>query len=152
MPSSVRDLEIRELKPEEYPLLAKVGLFEQTGLPSLEQSKVIVGITSDKQIAAYWIVFDAVHVEPLWIRDDYRKNPGVGRRLWTAVQKVLLECKVKMAFAMIADGDAAINLPQATRLGFQRVPGQLYYIEVKPDEVKALDDAPPEMDPPVVRH
>lgn len=142
---SLKDLEIRELEPREYALLGKVGMFEQMGLPDMAHAKAVVAITKgpSPEIVAYWIIFDAVHVEPLWVKEEYRKamGLGLGRRLWGVVQKILVDCGINLAFAIIADQDAAVNMPYATRLGFKRIPGQPFFVEVKP-----LSEEKPEED------
>lgn len=125
---------IRELPPAEYERLRGVGLFEIFALPNMEHTIPIVGQNARTgEIEAYWLVFDAVHVEPLWIAEKHRKKAGFARRLWGAVQSALVARNVPIAFACIADNDAAQNLPQATRLGFKKIPGSLYFVEVKPE-------------------
>lgn len=130
---------VRVLPPEEYHLLQGVHLFAHLPLPDREHFiPVVVQEVKSSRIVGYWFVFDAVHVEPLWIDEEYRKRPGIARRLWKGVQAELERVGAPMAFACIADQDAAQNLPQATRLGFRRVPGGLYFIEVRPENAEEV--------------
>jgi hypothetical protein len=129
---------VRDLPAEEFHRLQGIGLFEIYDLPNMQHSRAVVGEEvypdGSHKIVAYWLVFDAVHVEPLWIHPDHRKKPGFARRLWKGVQDVLVATGVPIAFACIADNDAAENLPQALRLGFKKIPGSLFFIEVRPED------------------
>lgn len=124
---------IRTLGPEEYSKLEGIGLFNIFNLPNMEHC---IPVVAEKQpsgkIVAYWLVFDAVHVEPLWIDEEHRNKPGLARRLWKTVQDVLVAKQVPVAFACIGSGDMAANLPMATRLGFKKLQADLFFIEVKP--------------------
>lgn len=129
------ELVVRELPPEEFDLLLQSPLFQQFGLPNLQHTRVVVAQeVGTGKLAAYWMIYDAVHVEPLWIDDQHRKRPGLARQLWGGVQRVLEQTDANTAYATIADQDMAMNLPQATRLGFKKVPGALFYITVKGSE------------------
>lgn len=121
---------VRELPPEEWAKVAHLEPFLTAGLPSPEHSRIIVA-EQEGVIVAFWGLFTAVHVEPLWIREDHRQRPGLVRRLWAAVVTTLRSAQVGTAFACIADADAARNIPLALRHGFARVPGDLYVVRVK---------------------
>jgi hypothetical protein len=126
------EIVVRELPPAEFPLLLASPLFQHFGLPDLTHTRAIVAQEAGSgKLVAYWLIFDAVHVEPLWIAEEHRKRPGLARRQWKGVQDVLVETGTPTAYAMIAENDMAANLPQATRLGFRKVPGQLFFIDVK---------------------
>ena len=81
-------------------------------------------------IVAYWGIFTAIHIEPLWIHPDYRSRAGLVRRLWTEVTATLQAANVRTAFACIADVDAAKNVPLALRHGFTRIQGDLYFVRI----------------------
>lgn len=135
--ATIGEVVIREITPEEYGALAGLGLFQQFAVPPPDQSRCVVAQrVSDYKIVAYWFVFQAIHVEPLWIDPEYRKRPGLIRRLWTGVQEVLEDVFSKLglrpvAFCVIGDASAANVLPYATRLGFKRVPGSLFFVDVR---------------------
>ncbi len=126
-----REVIIRELGPDEVHLLYTLPPFNVEGVPAFGHSRVIVG--QDKEtgaIVAYWFIFDAVHVEPVWIDFNFRKRPGLIRRLWGKVREVLEESKVPGAFAMVDNAAVMPNASQAVRLGFKRLPGELYYLRL----------------------
>lgn len=126
------NVSVRVLDPSEYHLLAYLPPFNTEGIPNFGHTTVVVMEDNEVgRIVGYWMLFDAVHVEPLWIHEDYRKRPGVGRRLWRKVRDILVGANVPGAFAMILDHDAVPNVSMAKRLGFTKIEGELYYIRVK---------------------
>ena len=133
--TTVTDLmaQVRELPPEEWPRLAPYPPFNR-GLPNPEHSRIIVAELGGPggELVAYWGIFTAVHVEPLWIHPDHRRRPGLIRRLWLTVRQTLLDSGVLTAFAAIADRDAAQNIPLAMRIGFDRFAGDLYFVQLQP--------------------
>jgi hypothetical protein len=122
---------IREMRESEYPLLATVPPFDREGIPNFGHSRVIVAQKhATGQVVGYWIIFDAIHIEPLWVAPSHRKNPGLLRRMWFGVKRVLCEVSAKRAFAIILDADADENLPQTMRMGFRKLPGSLYFVDI----------------------
>lgn len=131
MPASQTSLPtVRELPWEEWGKVAHLEPFASQGLPAPEHSRIIVA-EQEGTIVAYWGLFSAIHVEPLWIHPDHRKRPGLVRRLWLAVVETLRGAGVRTAFACIADVDAAQNVPLALRHGFVRIQGDLYFVQIK---------------------
>lgn len=134
---------IRELHPAEMPQLIELGLFADMGMvPDMSHARVIVaqeapldeaGNPRAGKLCAYWVVFDAVHVEPLWIAPEHRNRPQVARGLWDGVREILSQTGAPMAFACIGDADLPGNEVLVRKLGFSRVPGQLFFVEVKED-------------------
>ena len=122
---------VRELKPAEFYKLATLPPFNTDGIPAFGHTRVLVAETENKTIVGYWIIFDAVHVEPVWVAEEYRKRPGLARRGWKKVWEMLSSANVPYAFATILDRDAMPNESLALRLGFTRLPGALYCIRVK---------------------
>lgn len=125
------DLVVRELLPEELDALTTVPPFDEIGLGAGDRDKVrVVGAVRAGKLVAYWMLFDAVHVEPLWISPEERGNPTLARQLWAQVRGILDACKVPLAFAIIGDGALSTNAPMAARLGFKPMPGNLFYLLV----------------------
>ena len=125
-----REVVIRELGPDEVHLLYTLPPFNVQGVPAFGHSRVVVAQDVESgQIVGYWFVFDAVHVEPLWVDPDHRRG-GVASRLWSKVMDILTESKVPGAFLMV-DHDAVLpTATQAMRKGFKRLTGDLYYLRV----------------------
>jgi ribosomal protein S18 acetylase RimI-like enzyme len=126
---------VRDLPAEEWEKLRAFEPWATQGLPSEEHSRIIVA-EQGGAIIAYWGIFTAIHVEPLWIHPDHRRRPGLVRRLWGSVVATLQGAGIRTAFACIADADAAQNVPLALRRGFERMPGDLYFVHVDPEVVK----------------
>src|SRR5258708_4293676 len=96
-------LTVRELPASEFPRLASVEPFDKLGFPKPATSRVIVGEDSEGGIVAYWCVFAAIHVEPVWIHPEHRARPGLIRRLWESVRGVLVASREEIAFCNIFD-------------------------------------------------
>lgn len=122
------ELRIRELAPEELPRLAGV-LPEYHGGVDSRTARVVVAEDPAGAIVATWGVFATVHVEPLWIADSHRKNPGLIRGLWEGVWSILEATRQKVSFAVL--GAESPALAPAERLGFEKIDGNLYWVRLK---------------------
>ncbi len=120
---------IRELPPEEWSRLLAFQPFDTQGLPPTPTSRIMVAEVGGPggAIVGYWGIFMAIHIEPLWIAPEYRKRPGVVRRMWRGIQSLLADLGADTAFACIFEADAP-NKPLAQKLGFVEAPGKLYFI------------------------
>lgn len=150
--SATDKVTIRELQPHEWSLLATKHPFDKIGVPDITHSRVVIGENESGEIVAYWVIFETVHVEPLWIDDAYRKRAGVLRRLWNSVIGILKETKTPFAFGIVKP-DLLVNHEMADRLGFKELPGTLYYLvpekafQTKLDaDLKLLESAPEEVE------
>lgn len=121
------DVDVRVLEPEELYLLLTVPPFSEKGIPSFGQSRIVIAQEKNtRQIVGYWVAFDVVHLEPLWVHPKHQKRPGVLRRMWQSMQNVLRENGVTKAFAMVTN--TALE-PQAERLGWRPLPGKMYFVD-----------------------
>jgi hypothetical protein len=127
-------LTVRELPASEFPRLASVEPFDRLGFPKPETSRVVVGEDQAGRVVAYWCVFAAIHVEPVWIAPEHRARPGLIRSLWGKVREVLRASGERIAFCNIFDEGLPVKEAMAARLGFQKLPGSLYFITVQRDE------------------
>lgn len=143
MTTTMTDLQRRMLPVEEWHRLLRFTPFAQGGLPSPDATRIIVAEVGGPggEIRAFWTITGCVHVEPVWIHPEERKRPGLIRGLWRAVLDTLRENGVKVAFACILDRDAAANTPLVMRLGFEKLPGDLFMLLV-PDEHGTLPTLP----------
>ena len=118
------------LPPEEIERVREAGgpLADLPDLSGLKAEKTVVAVEVDGRIVAYWVAFYALHLDPLWVAEAHRTNPAVNRGLLEAMGTVVARTGEPVAFAILA-GDAP-HLPQAERLGFAPVPGNLYYVGV----------------------
>lgn len=120
---------VRVLPADEFVRLQAFEPFASQGLPHPDHTVIVVA-EQGREIVGFWGLFNAVHVEPLWIAEAHRQRPGLVRRLWDTIVTVLAQHGVQTAFALIAYQDQAQNLPMAQRLGFARLPGDLYFVRV----------------------
>jgi hypothetical protein len=131
---------VRELEPDEWDRLRGIPPFDRVGPMDAAgragHVRMVVAETPDGKIVGYWMLFDAVHAEPMWIAEEFRHNPALIRRLWGKTRELLQEAGIPVAFAFIAEGALPTNLPQALRLGFQPLKGELFYLFV--DQSKDL--------------
>lgn len=123
---------VRVLPPEEWPRLRDHDPFTTGGLPDPAHWRIIVA-EQDTRIVAFTCLYEAVHYEPIWIHEDFRRHPQLFQDLWHVSKQVLDEAGVQLLFAQVPD-----TLPQQKRLiekfGFQPAPGQLYLLHL-PDAV-----------------
>lgn len=124
---------VRDLPCEEWDRLLGFEPFASQGLPPPETSRIIVAEVASAagpQIVAYWGLFFALHAEPLWIHPDYRRRPGLVRRLWTGMLDTMRSLNASTAFACVFDE----NVPTQRLAGkaeFTKLPGSLYYFTRK---------------------
>lgn len=86
----------------------------------------------DGQIVAYWLVCYALHVEPLWVAEAFRKNPPVIKGIVAEMQRIVEGTGEPAAFCVIDQENLDHVAPYANRLGFHEAPGKLFYAVVNP--------------------
>lgn len=99
----------------------------------LKEMRVAV-VEVDQQIVAYWVVWYALHLEPLWIKEEHRRSAGVAAGLLSALEEAVRSTGEPSAFCVIEEENLAAIEPYAARLGFQEAPGKLYYLVLQPAE------------------
>lgn len=105
---------------------------DPTKLTDMKDLSIAV-VEVDDRIVAYWVVFKALHVEPLWIHPDHRKSPAVVGRIVKQMQEIVEATQEPAAFCVIEDTPtASLVASYADRLGFHIAPGSLYYLVVQP--------------------
>jgi hypothetical protein len=96
----------------------------------------IAAVEVDGKLVAYWPVWRAIHAEPLWVSEEWRHSPAVIRALLreleTALDPLMAETGEHIAFAIIGDADILRSGRYAMRLGFERVPGDLFFLIRQP--------------------
>lgn len=118
----------RILPPHEWPKLA--GTEAETLWPHLdpEQARVLVVEDETGAIVGCWTVLRMVHVEAVWIREDYRGAFGVVKRLLFGMRDIAREwgARTVLTGAMTDQVRALI-----TSLGGQPLPGAHYVIPLE---------------------
>lgn len=79
------------------------------------------------RLLAYWPIWIATHLDGLWV-DTSEEGPAAGalRSLLEGVFATLDHNGVGTAFALLSEG--TLSHQQASRLGFERAPGDLYFL------------------------
>ena len=118
---------IRVLQPAEFALLAP---HLPQGPPHPDHSVVLVAQRvkpdgSPGKLAGFVVLWDTVHMEPFWVAPEYRRRPGLLRRLWSGAEEVLRRQNVPLAFALLEPGSMAE--PLLSRMaGWTELPGKLW--------------------------
>jgi hypothetical protein len=98
------------------------------------RSALLAVVEVDGQIVAYWPVWQATHAEPLWVAEAQRHNPAVIRAILAQVEQAMAILHDPLIFAIIGDADLLGSGHYAMRLGFTRVPGDLFVLQRTPEE------------------
>lgn len=125
--------------PDDIPrVIEQAGgpLRELAADPERLKDMSIACVEVDGQIVAYWVVWYALHVEPLWVTEEQRKHPAVIKGIVTEMQRIVEGTGEPAAFCVIEEANLQHVAPYADRLGFQAAPGTLFYVVVQPQEEK----------------
>jgi hypothetical protein len=124
------------LDPDQIERIREAGgpLAEAPDLSKFAQEAIIPVVEVEGRITAYWPVWKAVHAEPLWVAEGCRHNTAVIRGILQGVETALRAMGDPVAFAVIGQEDLDTSGVYAKRLGFDRVPGDLYYVVIGPEE------------------
>jgi hypothetical protein len=117
----------------EWPRLQALGhpIFAER-LPDPRATQILVAEDAEGAIIGYALAYQCVHLEPIWVQEEYRRKPGVVRRLWKGAAQMLQRAGITWAFATIAIQDAPSNQALAQHLGFTRLAADLYFLEIPP--------------------
>lgn len=96
----------------------------------------IAAVEVNGQIVAYWVLWKALHLEPLWITEEFRQHPAVALNLIQTMEEAALATGEPAGFAVIEQENLATVGQYAERIGFQRAPGLLYYLLLQQPESK----------------
>jgi hypothetical protein len=132
-------LVVREILPQELSHLSAVPPFSEMGA-SFPAHIRAMGAFRGEALVAFWMLYDAIHCEPVWIAEQERANPAVIRPLWEGVRKLLLDSGAPIAYVIMGDGGLEVSIPLAVRLGFQPAKGNLFYLLV--DQARSLAREP----------
>jgi hypothetical protein len=122
------------LPPDQIERVREAGgpLAELPDLSKVRDQTRVAVVEVDGRIVGYWVLWMALHVEPLWVTPDVRRAPAVIKGLLAEVESAILSSGESAAFAVIDPSDVAQVAAYAERLGFHDAPGKLLYIVVTP--------------------
>lgn len=96
------------------------------------------------RIVAHWPLLLAWHAEPCYVHPDFRGSGDLVNQMIDGLKSVMAAMSVPIAFAS-ADEPAVARI--LGTLGFQRVPGQMYYAHAEGSAPPADRSAPPQESP-----
>lgn len=110
------------------------GPLAEADLSKLVGRALVAVVEVDGRIVAYWPVWQAVHAEPLWVTEAARNNPAVIRGILDQVEVAIDQFGDPLIFAIIEEGNELTSGAYASRLGFEKVPGELWVLYRKMEE------------------
>lgn len=134
------DIKAYTLAPDQVHRALEAGgpLLEMQVDPARMKDMSVAVVEVDGQIVAYWVIWYALHVEPLWIQEAWRKHPGVVGGIVKQMQSVVEETMEPSAFCVIEEENLDRVAPYADRLGFLQAPAKLYYLVLQPAPEPAM--------------
>ena len=118
-------MEYRELTPEEYAKWPRE--VEGSEIYNTDNSKVIGAFNENGEIVGSFTLFICAHLEPVWIREDYR-GKGMGMilgRLGNAMKALCRSMGIQEAYTVVLD-TTPVLAKYAEWFGAKRVSGNLY--------------------------
>lgn len=86
-------------------------------------------------IVAYWVVWYALHAEPLWVKPEFRRHPAVISHVVGVMRDIVETSEEPAIYCQVEPADVELVAPYAERLGFIEAPGTFFYM-VLPDTEK----------------
>ena len=117
-------LTYRELTPEEFPLAPRDVPGSEVYTP--DNSRILAALNEDGEIVATWTMWPCVHIEPVWVRKDYRRTTGILRGLARAMKKMLRDLDISEVYTVALDKTPVLQR-FARWFGANPVSGTLYH-------------------------
>jgi hypothetical protein len=117
-------LTYRELTPEEYPMAPREVVGSEIYTPT--NSRILAGFNEKGEIVTTWTMFPMVHIEPLWIREDYRNSPTILRRMAQHMKSMMRESGILSCYTVVMSATPVLRR-FAEWFGAKAVDGTLYY-------------------------
>lgn len=117
-------LTYRELTPEEFHLAPRE--VPGSDVYTAQNSRILAAINEQGEVVATWTMFGMIHIEPFWVREDYRKSMTVMRRMAEQMKRLLKESNIGCVYTVVMDSTPVLR-KFAEWFGGKRVDGSLYY-------------------------
>lgn len=91
----------RELEPHEFEKAPREVEGSQIFTP--ENSKILAAINDEGEIVATWTFFICAHIEPVWVREDYRGKGMILGRLGNAMKAMLRAMNISEVYTVVLD-------------------------------------------------
>lgn len=113
----------RFLEDHEWDRAKTFGNFPR---PKPEYSKIVIAETEDGQVAGYWVLQMALHLEPLFIEDRYRGKVRVDRLYEKMMESV---AKGSSIYCLADEGSIAERI--AKFFGAKKLHHRIWVKEIK---------------------
>lgn len=117
-------LSYRLLKEDEYQLAPREVVGSDGFNPG--NSMILAAINEQGEVVSTWTVFAAVHLEPFWVREDYRGSMSIMRRMAQNMRKVLKDQGILACYSVVMESTPVLA-KFAKFFGGKPVDGTLYY-------------------------
>ena len=118
---------IRELTQGEWGRLEGHLLFEKTGVPNPDFTKIIIAENEVGEIVGMTCMVQVVHVEPWWVHESYRGGTLVGR-MWNKTRVLLDQLRTDVVFCFSDRSEISDYL---ARLNFRELPYRTFLFDPK---------------------
>lgn len=113
----------RELEAGEFERLKGLALFDKTPPPDPSTARIMVAENHLGEIVGVGAVVFAAHLEPMWVREDYRGGLTASR-LWKSLTRLLLDTlHIPVGFCFSDRPEIEGFL---VRLGLKRLPFSIF--------------------------
>ena len=117
-------LTYRTLRSEEYATVNN-GVEGQDGFTP-ENALILAAFNEKGEIVSTWTAFACIHIEPFWIREDYRHSKSIMRRMTEHMKALLKSYKVPSCYTVVMD-KTPVLARFARWFGAKPVDGTLFY-------------------------
>lgn len=117
-------LTYRELEPDEFHLAPRE--VPGSDVYNAANCRILAAFNEAGEVVATWTMFGMIHIEPFWIREDYRKSMTIMRRMTEHMKAMLKESKIGCVYTVVMDSTPVLR-KFAEWFGAKRVDGSLYY-------------------------
>ena len=117
-------LTYRELTPEEFDLAPREVPGSEIYTPL--NSRILAAFNEQGEVVSTWTVFTMTHIEPFWVREDYRKSMSIMRRMTENMKALLKGSGIPAVYTVVMDSTPVLR-KFAEWFGAKKVDGTLFY-------------------------
>jgi hypothetical protein len=117
-------LTYRELTPEEFHLAPRE--VPGSDVYTAHNSRILAAFNEKGEVVSTWTMFGMIHIEPFWVREDYRGSPTIMRRMAEKMKALLRDSNIGCVYTVVLDNTPVLR-KFAEWFGGKKVDGILYY-------------------------
>ena len=117
----------RELTPEEFHLAPRE--VPGSDVYTAQNARILAAFNEKGEVVATWTMFGMIHIEPFWVREDYRNSPRTGvimKRMARAMKDMIRASGIACVYTVVLDSTPVLR-KFAEWFGGKRVDGTLFY-------------------------